>query len=108
MKVIDQQFSEGRHSVILTEYLEWEEQKFKLVIKSDSYQFQSYASILRWDGNRWCTLYSIHYGDMTTPAGMIYPRNRTKIEMEPMQEDRKRLIEKAKAILSGQPRHSNG
>ena len=101
MEIIDRQFGDGRQSTILTEILEWEKYKFKLAIKSDTYDFQSYAKIFKWDGEKWHLVYDIHYSEMKTPTDMVNlsPSKKKSMGVEPMQADRNRLIGIAKEIV---------
>jgi len=77
LKVIDTQIAKGRQSVDFTQVEEKGEHRLRISIKSDSYAFQCYARISRWNGTKWEQVHSIHHNLMTTQSGLTYKPNGT-------------------------------
>ena len=104
MKVISKAISEGSQSVEYVEILDlpsvYQDQsaKLRIKIKSDSYKFQSFARVEKWDGDKWREVHSIHHGSMTTPAGLISRLKGHKDETH-FKADRKELLRVAKGIV---------
>lgn len=103
------EISKSRQSVHFVELIEflWTDEegthkaKLRIAIKSDSYDFQSFARIAKWDGNQWQPMANIPYSNMKTPHGMyvwgeVEPRWTNPRNFE---GDREALIKKAKEIL---------
>jgi len=100
MKTIDKQIALGRQSVVYMEILNVDDHKLKVSIKSDSYEFQSYARISRWNGEKWVNVYSIHFNKMKTTHGLISYSERNEVcNSRHFQEDRDQLIKVAKEII---------
>ncbi len=95
-KILDIDLSQGTQSLEYTELVELRANTLQIKIKSDSYDFQSYAIIDRWDGRQWQRVASIGYGSMATKSGLHYVPNPHNGMFE---EDRDRLVEKARMIL---------
>lgn len=74
--VISKEIGIGRQSATLTEVIRLAGYKLKIVIKSDSYDFQSSAAIYVWSGinEGWTRVHSIHFNAMKTPAGLYVRR----------------------------------
>lgn len=110
MKTISKSISKARQSIDYKEILKLEDAKLRILIKSDSYEHQCYARIEKWDGDKWHTIDSIHYADMSTPNQMAYmkfnqPLNVTPNEITRNNEqyfslDRKKLLAVALEVLT--------
>jgi len=98
MKTIDRQISETRDDVHYTEVLDIDGSRFKVAIRSNSYAFQSHAKIVRWNGEEWKNVYSLHHTEMKTPHGLCYARE-NKTSPTQFTDDRNQLIKVAKAIV---------
>jgi len=92
-----QEIGIGQQSVTFTEVIKLGEAKLRIRIKSDAYEFESFACIDIWDqaGSKWNSLSTIHFSNMKTPHGLLKDRNPANFE-----QDRERLIKKAKEILT--------
>lgn len=71
-KNISQEIAKGQQSVTFKEVVEWEGFKIKTEIKSDSYDFQCFASISVWKNLEWSKVHSIHHGAMRTRSKLVY------------------------------------
>lgn len=69
-KTISLSINKGKQSVEYYEILIIESYKLRIKIKSDSYDFQSYAFIELWNGQEWKEVHKIHYASMKTPYGL--------------------------------------
>jgi len=98
MKTIDRQIAQGRQSINFTEVIEFDGHKLRISIKSDSYNFQSYARISRWNGEEWKQVHFIHFSEMKTPSGLCYQPNE-KCDYKHFINDRDQLIKVAKEII---------
>ena len=98
MKTIDKQIALGRQSVQYTEILSIDNVRFKISIKSDSYSFQSYAKIFRWDGSQWKSVHSIHYQLMQTPHCMYVWKEIKYKNLQNFKADRDQLIKVATEV----------
>ena len=92
----------GRQTVTYQEVLELKlirggntyPHKLRIIIKSDSYVFQSSAKIERWDGNQWHTVHFIGGGPMKTDLSYNNDPRTAHV-----QADRTELLRVAEAIL---------
>ena len=73
--------------------------KIRIKIKSDSYKFQSFAKVEKWDGDKWREVHSIHHGSMTTPAGLDSWARREGLAESHFKADRKELLRVAVAVI---------
>lgn len=66
--------NKGGQSTQYEEHLVLKGEKIRITIKSDSYDFQSYAKAWVFNRSRleWAPIASLHYGDMETPTGLAY------------------------------------
>jgi len=71
-ELIKQTIDIGRQSVIYTEVSKIADKKVKVEIKSDSYDFQSYARVSVFNENdlEWKKIDSVHYSRMNTKEGL--------------------------------------
>lgn len=99
VKLLDQKISFGSQSVELVNLLALGDIKLRIKIKSDSYKFQSFARIERWDGTQWQEVASLHYGAMKTEAGLCYKPNQSGRDFRNFEADYDELLKQAKAIL---------
>jgi len=99
MQTITSEIGNGGQDVVFTEILALDDgTKLRVSIRSDSYAFQSYARVDRWDGAKWQRVHSIHYSQMATPPKLHYKRGeRTAKEFR---ADRERLLDVAAAVLA--------
>lgn len=75
LTTIDRGIARGSQSLIYTELAETSEgDKVRIVIQSDSYRFQSFAKVERWDGSEWKRVWQIEPGNMQTEPGLVYKR----------------------------------
>lgn len=95
-KLINKTITKGTQEVTYTELFEMNGKKLKLVIKSDSFDFQCYAKVmvLKQDEG-WFNLCDIHYSNMKTPDQLYYKYNRDE---KPSIEDEKYFAEDIKAL----------
>jgi len=93
--------SKGQQSVLYTELLKYGTHRLRIRIKSDSYAFQSFACIERWDGTQWQPAADIHYGSMDTPTGLHYTYDKADIDqLRPeFKVDRDTLLRDAMWVL---------
>ena len=97
LETLEISLGKGYQDMIYKEILRWGEHKLRVRIKSDSYAFQSFARIERWNGERWYEVHHIHHSQMTTASGLIHqPKQVTK---EDFAADRDLLIKRAGTIL---------
>jgi len=85
-----------------TEIIKIGEEKIRITIKSDSYDFQSYARVKVWNAKdkKWNFVDSISYSEMNTPAKLYYQRNKKERHDDSYyKKDRDLLLEMAIAIL---------
>src|SRR5436305_512872 len=77
------------------------EHKVRVTIKSDSYDFQSYARIHVWRPASldWSLVYSLPYQRMKTPRQLCYLPNRRGLDKEHFRADTDELMATARAIL---------
>lgn len=75
-------------------------QKIRAMIKSDSYDFQSYGRVQVWSPQalKWITVYEIPYTEMKTPFKLAYyPSSKQKLAQ--FHEDLHRLLDRSFEIL---------
>jgi hypothetical protein len=78
-ELIKQTIDIGRQSVLYTEVSKIADKKVKVEIKSDSYDFQSYARVSVFNENdlEWKKIDSVHFSNMNTKEGLdSYPQAR--------------------------------
>jgi hypothetical protein len=101
--VISQEISKGRQSIDAERILALEtgERKIKvrLKIKSDSYDFQSYAraDVFNPESLSWNPLASIPYSNMKTKTGLVYQPG--QVGWEAFETDLQTLLVQTRAIL---------
>jgi hypothetical protein len=99
------EMSLGQQDLIFTEIYSIDGYRVKISIRSDSYDFQSYAHAYVWkkESLEWSKVASIHYGQMKTEAKLYYrcPRNGppAKAMENFFEDDRQRLKKEAHFIL---------
>ncbi len=66
-----------RQSAHYTRVFTFGEHRLKISIKVDSYRFQSYAKLLRWNGEEWKTVSIVPYSKMKSfsELGHVKPAN---------------------------------
>jgi hypothetical protein len=97
VEVIDRNLARASQSLTLTDIVAAPNgDRLRIRIKSDSYDFQSYARIDRWDGTQWHNVHSIDYANMSTATKLSYdPRS----DVTDFAKDRMRLLTAAINIL---------
>lgn len=76
--------------------------KLRIEICSDSYAFQCYARIERWDGSQWQEVEHVHHGNMETPNSLAYAARGPEGEeaqWQKFEHDRDTLLEAAAEVL---------
>ena len=105
MNIISKAISQGSQSVEYVEILDlpsvYQDQsaKLRIKIKSDSYKFQSFARVEKWDGDKWREVHSIHHGIMLTPTGLSSRPRGEGLAFSHFRADRKELLRVAKGIV---------
>jgi len=105
MKIIKEDYSLGKQSVNLCKIIEGDNgMKIKIDIKSDSYDFQSYAriSVFEPQSLAWNNLSHIPYANMKTPHKLCHTINPTQsvsLLIHHFQKDILSLTNEAEAIL---------
>ena len=94
---VEEEILKGQQSVIFKELLTYGDHTLQISIKSDAYDFQSYAKLERWDGNKWQLVCSRHHSIMNTPFKLYVSQLVTK---RVFLLDRRSLINSMKLILS--------
>ena len=98
-KKIDESVSKGQQDAIARRVLVLDGQfEVRLTVRSDSYDFQSYARAEVWNpvDLKWNIVHTIHFSDMLTPAGLVY---RQGLSLANFHTDMERLLEATKEIL---------
>lgn len=99
MKTLHLEIGKGSQDVVYTELLAHQSHKLKIVIRRDSYDFQSAATIQVFDTGacRWNHLAELHYSKMLTPTKLhVIPAGTDKSQFA---SDRDSLLRQAKLIL---------
>lgn len=105
MELIKEDYSLGTQSANLTKIIKSEAGlKIKIDIKSDAYDFQSFArvSVFNQSELKWNVISSIPFANMNTPTKLFYSINRSEnpaILTDKFQKDVEILIKEAEAIL---------
>lgn len=104
MKIIKEEYSLGTQSVHLSKIIEGDKGlKIKVDIKSDSYDFQSYARISVFNSTevKWHILDNIAFSNMKTPPKLYYQvkQENPNILAKHFFADTQILISHAEAIL---------
>lgn len=76
--------------------------RLRVVIYSDAYDFQSYARVERWDGEKWQNVWSIHHGRMATRPGLHYRQQ--PATAADFRADRVALLEAAALVIGSKVR----
>jgi hypothetical protein len=110
MKQLSLSIAKNRQSIDYKEILSFNERKLRVSMKSDSYDFQCYARIDLWNGEKWHEVEHIPYGEMRTPEKLIHLSDNQPSGLSPQQllsnnreffsNDRQTLLNAAKEILS--------
>lgn len=101
LTVLDQTVSAGQQSVTATRVLDVGGKMLRFRVKSDSYDFQSYARAELWsrsDG-KWNEVHSIPYGLMKTPHQLFYLPNRSGVAIGRFEADLEQLQKVALNIV---------
>lgn len=102
MKVIKEEYSLGTQSASLSKIIEGDNGlKIKIDIKSDSYDFQSYARVSVFSDLKWNVVDSISFSNMKTPSKLYYHANGrpANVLAQHFVEDTQVLISNAEAVL---------
>ena len=105
MKVIKDEYSRGTQSVNYVKIIENAEgTKIKIDIKSDSYDFQSYARVSAFSPTdlKWNTISSIAFSEMKTPAQLYYKiggKSPASIVSDEFEQDTQELTNQAADII---------
>lgn len=71
--------SKDDQNVILTElYRTTELHRLRVRIRSNSYKFQCFAIVEKWDGDKWQEVWHIEPSSMETREGLCYRQHSTK------------------------------
>lgn len=106
MKIIKEEYSLGTQSANFTKIIEGDNGlKIKIDIKSDSYDFQSYAKLSVFNSHElsWNIVDSIPFSNMKTPSKLYYkiqpPSKNANILASYFVSDTDTLISTAEAVL---------
>jgi hypothetical protein len=108
MKIIKEEYSIGTYmkSVHFTKIIEGDKGlKIKVNIKSDSYDFQSHATVSVFNPHdlKWNIIDSIHYSNMKTPHNLYnhlqLPQQNASVLASKFLDDTNTLVSNAEAIL---------
>lgn len=96
---IQHEISPGQQDVTSTSIFIRGQSKVRIKIKSDSYDFQSFARAELFDAasNSWSIAASIHHGQMSTPPKLCYKPQGTGLAFHHFSQDFDRLL----AIVDG-------
>lgn len=97
VKSIHLSITKGQNDAIYVELLGFEQHRFRIQIRSNSYKDQCWAMIERHDGSRWQELWSLHSSAMATEVGLHY--RDTGIAATNFRIDRSTLLARALDIL---------
>jgi len=98
VETITSEIGKGSQDVLFTRVVRLTDgTKLRVKIRSDSYDFQSYARVHRWDGTEWKLVHSVHYSKMATPAGLYVRFNR--VADSTFKKDLDELLRVASAVL---------
>ena len=99
--LLEETINEGRQDVTARRVLSLGDFKVRLTIKSDSYQFQSFARAEVWNPATlsWNQVHSIHYAEMATPEGLCYHPNKSGLKITHFTRDFDRLLTMVKQII---------
>lgn len=98
-KVLTDTIAKGQQDAIATRVLQLQTgHKVRLIVRSDSYSFQSYAHADVWSPATlsWNRIVNIHHSNMATAAGLCYGAPNA----HSFAKDMTSLLEQAKAILA--------
>jgi hypothetical protein len=100
--VLHVEIGKGRQDVNYSETLRIGDRKFRVRIKSDSYDFQCYARIEALDQAelKWNVVASIHHSAMKTRDGLAYVPNNSWNTPKWFKEDRDNLIDQVQDLLA--------
>lgn len=101
LKATDSHITRSRDDVIFTANYNIGGFKVRVKIRSNSYDFQSYAIVEVWNKDllKWNRLESIHYSDMKTPAGLNYQPKSVVLDSQ-FVDDTNALVKMAEGLLS--------
>jgi hypothetical protein len=103
MKTLNKEVGLGRQDLNYKEIAEIAGHKVRVRIKSDSYDFQSYAIVEVFSELKWNQVDFIHFSQMNTPEGLYYKVDRNG-ELSTSEchfkKDRDALIKIASEVLS--------
>ena len=95
-RTISKEVSKSRQNAYYRETLKLNDNKLKVVIKSNPYSFQSSAKIEKWDGDKWNLVHNL--GKRCTPDGLSdCPEHLYKEDL--FKKDRNELVRVAKEVL---------
>lgn len=81
MKILESRISKGWQDVTYTEIYEQDGRKFRIRIKSDTVNSQSYAILeVLQDNLSWTVLENLRSSEMKTPSGLVHTNNVSKID----------------------------
>lgn len=100
-KLIDRQMWFGSQDANLREFFAIDGIRFKMEIKSDSYDTQSFGRIYVWSADKldWSEVYRIPGQLMKTERGLMYGTPRKTLSVVDFYKDAQTLIENAKKIV---------
>lgn len=104
MKIIKEEYSTGTQSASLSKIIESDSGlKIRVDIKSDSYDYQSYArvSVFNKLGLQWNIIDTIPFSNMKTPPKLYYQvkQQNPTILAQYFSEDSKTLVKNAEEVL---------
>ncbi len=100
-KSIDRQMWYGSQDANFREFCEINGLRFKIEIKSDSYETQSFGRVYVWSNEKkdWSLVYSIPGQLLKTERGLMYGTPKKTLSVVDFYKDTQALIENAKKIV---------
>lgn len=107
MKILKTEYGIGQQSINFKEIRESDDgTKILIEIKSDSYDFQSYARLSAFSPTelKWNQIGSIHYSEMNTPSKLCYSvqmqrKEHPSVLAPQFQKDLEQLVQEAEMLL---------
>ena len=101
MKTLSKEIGRGGHDLNYKETLAIGKDKVRIKIRSDSTDFQSYATVELFGNSKWNLIDYIHHSQMKTPHKLYYMVDKKDIEKAEasFKADRDKLIKLVKDVL---------
>lgn len=99
--LLEEAINQGRQDVTARRILSLGDFNVRLTIRSDSYQFQSFARAEVWSQATlsWNQVHSTHYAEMATPEGLCHLPNEQGLKINNFILDFNRLLTMVQQIL---------